>query len=429
MTLLNRIIFFTIIFSLIFGLQYLVYRTFRNYIGSVKKLNKYNKLISLSPFLVFNLPYIYIIANGFSSNNIPHWIYNYIFQPFYIFQSAVIFIGIFLLAGKILKSPFSLSLWVLNKFTSTRNALKRFFSRKPVRRIDYSRRTFIKTSTAFVSGYAFIGSAMGVLNKDHYEINYQNISVNDLPDELKGTTITLFSDIHSGPYMKENEMREYADVINSLNSDLILIPGDLTNSSKNEIFPFAEAFKNLKAKNGIYASLGNHDYFSDPGFISKIVLNETPIRLLRNECEFVNVNGKHLCLLGVDDTRQSGSAADPVLMNNLQITFDKAIAGASGKNIDYAKTPKISLFHKPYFFDTLKEMDLDLILSGHTHGGQVVLAKFGDINISFAGAVSNYISGLYESSRCKMYVSRGIGSVALPIRFNCRPEITKITLV
>ncbi|MBL8006380.1 MAG: metallophosphoesterase [Ignavibacteria bacterium] len=429
MTLLNRIIFFTVIFTVFFGLQYLVYKTFRNYVGSIQKLKKYNKLISLYPFLAFNLPYIYIIANGFSSNNIPPWIYNYIFQPFYVFQSAVVFIGLFLLAGKILKSPFSLSLWVLNKFAATRNALNRFFSREPVRKIDYSRRTFIKTSTAFVSGYAFIGSTMGVLNKDEYEINYQNISVKDLPDELKGTTITLFSDIHSGPYMKENEMHEYADVINSLNSDLILIPGDLTNSNKNEIFPFSEAFKNLKAKNGIYASLGNHDYFSDPDFISKIVLSETPIRLLRNESEFININGKHICLIGVDDTRQSGSAADPVLMKNLQISVDKSKISASVNSIDYEKTPKISLFHKPYFFDTLKEMDLDLILSGHTHGGQVVLAKFGDVNISFAGAVSKYISGLYESSRCKMYVSRGIGSVALPIRFNCRPEITKITLV
>ncbi|MBK8549888.1 MAG: hypothetical protein IPL53_02055 [Ignavibacteria bacterium] len=77
----------------------------------------------------------------------------------------------------------------------------------------------------------------------------------------------------------------------------------------------------------------------------------------------------------------------------------------------------------------MADKNLDLILSGHTHGGQVVLANFGGINISFAGAVSKYISGLYESGKSKMYISRGIGSVALPIRFNCPPEITKITLV
>ena len=71
----------------------------------------------------------------------------------------------------------------------------------------------------------------------------------------------------------------------------------------------------------------------------------------------------------------------------------------------------------------------DLILSGHTHGGQVVLAKFGNINLSFAGAVSKYISGLYEVGNSSMYVSRGIGSVGLPIRCNCKPEITKITLI
>ncbi|MEZ4690036.1 MAG: hypothetical protein R3A12_07590 [Ignavibacteria bacterium] len=77
----------------------------------------------------------------------------------------------------------------------------------------------------------------------------------------------------------------------------------------------------------------------------------------------------------------------------------------------------------------MTERKPDLIFSGHTHGGQVVLASFGDLNISFAGAVSKYISGLYRSGNSQMYISRGIGSVALPIRFNCPPEITKITLI
>ena len=101
----------------------------------------------------------------------------------------------------------------------------------------------------------------------------------------------------------------------------------------------------------------------------------------------------------------------------------------SEKNLDYDNTPKLALIHKPYFFEDLKDMNPALVFSGHTHGGQVVLAKFGDVNISFAGAVSKYISGLYKNGKSGMYISRGIGSVALPIRFNCSPEITKITLV
>ena len=79
--------------------------------------------------------------------------------------------------------------------------------------------------------------------------------------------------------------------------------------------------------------------------------------------------------------------------------------------------------------EQMQDKKLDLILSGHTHGGQVVIAKYGNLNISFAGAVSKYISGLYETGSSKMYVSRGLGCVGLPIRFNCKPEITKITLI
>ncbi len=111
------------------------------------------------------------------------------------------------------------------------------------------------------------------------------------------------------------------------------------------------------------------------------------------------------------------------------LRFEDTKNKLADRNLNYDDITKIAMFHKPYFFKNLADENLDLILSGHTHGGQVVLAKFGNVNISFAGAISKYISGLYESGKSKMYISRGIGSVALPIRFNCPPEITKITLI
>lgn len=362
-------------------------------------------------------------------HQIPDLINNLIFIPYYIFLGAVLFIGLYLLIGKIIKLPFSISGWILNKFKKTRQLLNKFFSKPPIRKIDKSRRAFLRTTTALVSGYAFIGSTVGVLDSDNYEIVNKEIKIDDLPEEIKGTTITLISDTHAGPYMNEEMMRKYAEAINNLKSDLILIPGDLTNSNKLEIHPFVNAFKDLKAPKGTYATLGNHDYFSDSEYVANALQNETPIKLLRNNSDIININGKNLCIMGVEDTRQSGSKEDTVLMNYLDLTVEKTKAKMKGQNLDYDKIPKLALFHKPYFFDSMADKNLDLILSGHTHGGQVVLAKLGGINISFAGAVSKYISGLYESGKSKMYISRGIGSVALPIRFNCPPEITKITLV
>lgn len=429
MSIWSTLLFFTIIFLILFGLQFLVFKTFRNFVKSKYSKSKFWNLISIYPFIIFNLPLVYILFFRKSTANIDPLVYNLIFIPFYIFQGATIFIGLYLLIGKVIKTPFLIIYWILNRFRALRKWFKDFFNKPEVKKVDKSRRAFIRTSAGLVTGYAFIGATYGVLGSDDYKVTNIKIKINNLPVELKGTTITLVCDVHSGPFMKEELMKEYVDAINDINSDFILMPGDLTNSQKTEIHPFANAFKNLKAPKGIYASLGNHDYFSDSEYIANVVSNETPIRLLRNESDILKINGKDLCIIGVEDTRQSGANFDPVLMGYLDKTTEETKIKLEQKNLKYNDIPKIVLFHKPYFVDSFSEKNLDLVLSGHTHGGQIVLGKFGNVNISLAGAVSKYISGLYESGNSKLYISRGIGSVGLPIRINCPPEITKITLI
>jgi len=425
----RRIIFFAVIFLILFGCQYLTYKTFKNFLISKFPGNRKLKYIYAYPFIIFNLPYLYVLYNIFSSTKTPFWIINYAYIPFYIFQGAVIFIGLYLIIGKLIKAPFAVPYYILNKFNYFKEKFNSFFNKRSVKKIDSSRRAFIKTSAAFVSGYAFIGATAGVLSKNDYIIEKVDLSIPGLPEDLKGSTISFISDIHSGPYMNEDLMREYSEVINDLKSDLILIAGDLTNSQKEEIIPFVHAFRDLKAKHGIYSSLGNHDYFSDPDFIAKVANSESPVKVLRNQSEIITINGKDICLMGIEDTRQSGSAPDNILINYLDETISGTKKIFSDKNLNYDETPKIALFHKPYFFNELQNRGIDLYLSGHTHGGQVVLADFGNLNISFAGAVSDFINGLYKGPASQMYVSRGIGCVALPIRLNCPPEITVFHLV
>jgi len=422
-------LFLTIFLSVFFGLQILVFITFRRFVKSKYPDSGFLKIISNYSFIVLNLPMIYILFNRRQMHQVPDLINDLIFIPYYIFLGAVLFIGLYLLIGKLIKLPFSLSVWILNLFKKTRQMLNDLFSKPPVRKIDKSRRAFLTTTTALVSGYAFIGSTVGVLDSHDYEIVYKDIKIDDLPEEIKGTTITLISDTHSGPYMDEEMMGVYAKAINDLRSDIILIPGDLTNSNMLEVHPFVNAFKSLKADKGIYATLGNHDYFSNAEYVAKVVQNNSPIKLLRNDSDIIKINGKDLCIMGLEDTRQSRSNQDNVIMKYLDTTIENAKSKLKEKNLDYYEIPKLALIHKPYFFEEMSDKNIDLILSGHTHGGQVVLAKLGPVNISFAGAVSKFISGLYETGSSKMYVSRGIGSVALPIRYNCPPEITKITLV
>lgn len=342
-------------------------------------------------------------------------------MPFFIFQGAVLTISIYLLAGKIIKLVWNIPLFILKRFKIIRERIEKLKTRKAVIQYDKSRRAFITAGAAFVSGYAFIGSGLGVIDKDRYDITYKDIKIKNLPEELNGTTISLISDIHSGPFMDVNLMKEYCDVVNSLNSDIIVIPGDLTNTKKTEIHPFNKAFSDLKAKYGVYGTLGNHDYFSDPDYIANAISNESPVKMLRNKTEFINIKGKELCLIGVEDIRDSGTTYGNVLIEYIDKTLEET-------DEKYKSLPKILLCHKPYIFRDIKDRNIDLMLSGHTHGGQIVFAKFGNVNLSIAATVSNLISGLYKEGDSNLYVSRGIGTVGFPMRLNCPPEITQIKL-
>ncbi|MBI5403786.1 MAG: metallophosphoesterase [Ignavibacteriae bacterium] len=418
----ERIKFFLIVFSVIFALQSLSFYQFRRFLKKRSVKKAFTNLITIIPFVVFNIPFVWMIFRQIDFSLMPKWLFNIYILPFFVFQSSVFFISIYILAGKVIKLIINIPVFVLKRFKTVREKIASLKTKKSVIQYDKSRRAFLTTSAAVVSGYAFIGAGMGVIGKDRYEITYSDIKIYNLPDELKGTTITLFSDIHSGPFMDEDMMKEYCQVVNSLNSDLILIPGDLTNSLKSEIHPFTNAFRDLKAKYGVYSTLGNHDYFHDYEYIYKALANESPIKMLRNESAFIKIKEKEICLMGLEDIPDSGAKKNNIIVNYLNETIEKT-------DYRFNRLPKILLCHKPYVFDRILDKKIDLVLSGHTHGGQIVFAKFGNVNLSIAASISNYISGVYTGGDTNMYVSRGIGTVGFPMRLNCPPEITQIRLV
>ena len=425
----QRIIFFTVVFSVLFLLQLVVYKTFRKYLLRKNLDLKAVNYLSRAPFLFFNLPFIIQILKSFDLFMPPEWMDLVIIKPFFVFQAATFFIGLFLIAGMIIKLPFVIGDFFLKRINFIKGKYQSFKSKKKVVKFDESRRKFITASTTIVSGYAFIGAGVGTIQKDKYTIEEQTIKIPGLPSEQKGTTAVLVSDIHSGPYMDFEQMKEYVDVINDMKPDMILIPGDLTNSQRNEAAPFAKAFRDLKAKHGVYATFGNHDYFNDVEYINDVVKNETSIRMLRNEALLLDINGKPFSLMGTEDTRDSGGRSNPVVAKYITQTVNLANEQFKQNNINSEFVPKILLTHKPYLFDDVNDLNFNLMLSGHTDGGQVVFFKFGDLNLSFASAAHKYINGMYENNGKYLYVSRGIGTVGLPIRFNCPPEITKFTFV
>lgn len=409
---------------IIIALQGLVYYQLIQYLKTQKFYRPQVKWWVLIPFVLFNLLFVLVKFIWSRDYMPPDWIKYGAVYPLYIWISATMFISLWLLIGKIIKLPFQIPLWIVKMFKPLREKIHTVKQNKTVQQVDLSRRRFVRYTTMGVSAYAFGGAAYGMIKHDAYKIEHKDIVIENLPAELKGTTITLVSDIHSGQYMNEAEMREYADIINSLGSDIVCIPGDFVNSRIDEIPPLVNAFRDLKAKHGVFGSLGNHDFFSNADYVAKSISNETPVQVLRNEHRKVTINGKDLLIMGVDDTR--GGGAD---MNTVMRYYENTESKMKQTEGDISGKPKILLCHKPYGFDELAKKEIDLILSGHTHGGQVVPVKLGNFNLSFAAAVSKYIEGLYKNGKSQMYVSRGIGSVALPIRLNCPPEITVIKLI
>lgn len=426
----QRLLFFTVFFIILSGLQSVSFKALWDLIKVKSKISK-RKFIAfaVSVLLVFNVPFVIMVLLKFDLSSLPDWFYKMFIVPFFIYQAAMFFIGIVVLVYKIIRTPFKLSFFLLNKIPFFKKFFDDIKSKKKVVKFDKSRRAFIASSGVFVAGYAFVGAGVGALGKDEYEITKYDLNFSNLPPELKGTKITLVSDIHSGPYMTESNMMKYVEVINNLNSDIILISGDHTNSNKDEVFPLVNAYKNLYAPKGIFATLGNHDYFSDAEFISKVISNDSPVKMLRNNAELLRINGQPLLILGSDDTRDSGNKTGPVILDYINKAEKNAKSIAASHSEDYENIKKILIYHKPYIFDEIDNKKFDLIATGHTHGGQVVFAKLGDKSLSIASSVSKYVSGLYSLDNSRMYVSRGIGTVGLPIRVNCPPEITQFTLV
>jgi len=252
-----------------------------------------------------------------------------------------------------------------------------------------------------------------LLGKEECDITEQEMRIPGLPPEWDGFTIGLVTDIHSSVYMRKREMDEYVRRLNDLGTDMIVVGGDFVNSAVDEVYPFAEAFSKLHAPMGVFGVLGNHDYYSgEPETVARVA-SEAGIRMMRDESITLTRHGRDLLLIGVDDAGTPTAAT-------------KKIRQATANLPEH--TARVLLCHRPYFFKYAASLGIDVMLSGHTHGGQLVFGKIGNTAFTPATLASPYVSGLYQNGSAQMYVSRGIGTVAVPVRINCPPELTRIVL-
>ncbi|HEX8501876.1 MAG TPA: metallophosphoesterase [Pyrinomonadaceae bacterium] len=272
-----------------------------------------------------------------------------------------------------------------------------------------TRREFLKAAgaAAFVAagGVSAYGNVLGAWD---YEVTETAVSVKDLPERFEGFRIAQVSDVHHGRLVSIEEVRRVVGLANAARADLIALTGDYTTSRREYVEPCAEALGELRAPEGVWAVLGNHDHNTD-GPLTRQALRRRGVEVLTNQNTELRRGADALQLAGVDDWG-----------------WGKADFARTMRGVDTAR-PSVLLSHEPMALDVPETRGVSLILSGHTHGGQVMLPFVGS-PAAYVWKHLKYLRGTYESEGTQLYVSRGTGVIGVPVRLGARPEVAVLRL-
>jgi predicted MPP superfamily phosphohydrolase len=245
-------------------------------------------------------------------------------------------------------------------------------------------------------------------SRDRFTVNEERIWLDALPSAFQGLRVVQISDIHHGLFLPKEWLSEAVRQANRLNPDIIALTGDFVTYSRRNIGPAAELLGRLRARYGVYAVLGNHDFRVDAPAISE-ALRVQHIDVLRNRHVTLWFGGESVYLAGVDDY---GYGAD----------LRRAMRGVP------REAATILLAHNPRVIHLASRHGVSLVLSGHTHGGQVNLPLLGTV-YGRSPERLRYKIGWDRMGATQIYVSRGIGTIVLPWRLRCPAEITHLELL
>ena len=290
------------------------------------------------------------------------------------------------------------------------------------------RRKFVSQIALVLAAIPFTSFIYGIIQgKYNYKVLKYQLSFKDLPDAFDGFTITQISDIHSGSFTNKKKIQYGVDLINQQNSDLLLFTGDIINSKADEMDNWINIFAQLKAKDGKFSILGNHDYGDYMSWESREAKEENfqavkdihkkiGFDLLLDEHRYLEKGSEKIALLGVENWGRGFNQKG-----------DLKKASKHVRKEDF----KILMTHDPSHWEYMvKEDDFNyqLTLSGHTHGLQLGIEIPGLIKWSPSKYVYKQWAGLYEEFGRYVNVNRGFGYHAFPGRVGIWPEITVIEL-
>ena len=276
-------------------------------------------------------------------------------------------------------------------------------------RRELLRRVAVGASLGVGAGTSAYAYAFG---RHDYVLEEVPIRLARLPRALDGYTIAQLSDVHLGTFVGRPEIAEARSLIARTRADLVVLTGDLVDHDPRyltDLGILVRAMGDAGARDGIVAILGNHDDYTGADAVTA-TLRAAGVRVLRNDAMTIGDAGGRFALLGVDDVHAP--------RNGYGVGADLTRATAAAEP-DLAR---VLLCHNPWLF-TDASAQVDLQLSGHTHGGQI------NPGVTPARLVMQYVAGRYVRGDSQLYVNRGFGTVGPPARLGSAPEVTRIVLV
>ena len=254
-------------------------------------------------------------------------------------------------------------------------------------------------------------------------IQITNIDVKDqsIPNSFKNFKIVHISDLHNKEF--EKSQKNVINKIKETNPDIIVITGDIIDSYDTNVKISADFINGISKIAPVYYVPGNHESRILDDYISlKTQMQTAGVHVLENECITISKGNDKINIIGMNDPsfeylKLTGTTDEEIVVNNLSV-LTKNLNGYT-----------ILLSHRPELIDTYASFNINLVFSGHAHGGQVRIPFVGGVIAPNQGLFPKYTSGLHEVKNTKMIISRGLGNSAFPFRINNRPEIVVANLI
>jgi uncharacterized protein len=277
---------------------------------------------------------------------------------------------------------------------------------------DPSRRRALNTAgnLALAAPFAVVGYGT-FIERTNFHVREVDIPIANLAPGLEGLRILQLSDIHMGAFLNERELAKVVDAGMEHRAHLAVITGDLISMSGDPLDACIRQLARIKTDAGIFGCMGNHERYAQAEDYCEEAAARAGIRFLRKEAKILRFGGGTLNLAGVDHQSRHGGREYLTAVGNLK----------------QPEALNLLLSHNPDVLPVAAGQGWDLMLSGHTHGGQINV-EFLDQSITPARFITPYIYGAYREQNTTAYVTRGIGSIGIPARVGAPPEITIIRL-